>query len=275
MTQYERKDFLVNKNIDKNDLAYWFPILAATGVKVPRTEILKTDFNLLILLDGKRPNGFADFLESLGAAARRVGSYPIFLRSGHVSGKHEWKNTCFVEKEDDLLQHVVNIIEYGEIASFIGLPVQTWAVREFLPLRHKFTAFNGMPVANERRFFFRDGKVVCHHPYWPIDSIRNPSCDHWQEILKDMSRGGDGSYIHLMTEMECVTKAFDGYWSLDWAQHDDGSWYAIDMALGDDSYHWAGCPNEPADQKKARLEREQPNDQLGMALMDLIDQSHE
>ena len=39
-----------------------------------------------------------------------------------------------------------------------------------------------------------------------------------------------------------VAESFRGAWSLDWAKHKNGDWYAIDMAPMDVSYHWPDCP---------------------------------
>ncbi len=47
----------------------------------------------------------------------------------------------------------------------------------------------------------------------------------------------------LQADSEHISAHFEGAWSLDWARHKDGSWYAIDMAPMQVSYHWPDCPN--------------------------------
>ena len=89
------------KNLDRTCLSYWFPRLAATGVSVPRTEIVRTNVVLGHLLDGKEPEGFAGFLEDVGSACERIG-YPCFFRTGQTSAKHYWKDTCHLTKPSDL-----------------------------------------------------------------------------------------------------------------------------------------------------------------------------
>jgi hypothetical protein len=178
---------------DKNDMAYWFPILQSTGVLVPRTEIIKTDVELIALMDGKKPDGFDEFVRCLRAAADEFG-YPAFLRTGQTSGKHFWNRTCFLESADNINQCIYELVEFSEIADFIGLPYGTWAVREFLNLESSFTAFPGrMPVNMERRYFIEDGHVLCHHPYWPAYSIEDqrPSAPNWRDLLGKLNLESD------------------------------------------------------------------------------------
>lgn len=234
---------------DRNDLAYWFPKLRASGVLVPRTEIVTTDANLALLCDGLAPAGYVDFMDTLRAACRRI-DFPCFLRTGQTSHKHDWSRSCFVRDALGLRQHVYNLVEFSEIADILGLPTCTWAVREFLALRHGFTAFNGMPVAVEFRTFIRDGEILCRHPYWPEASIASPSDPHWKTILAFQSSliPRDTFKVDWL-DASCseVAKAFsgDGAWSIDFAQLVDGRWCAIDMAEMDRSFHWPGCPNDP------------------------------
>ena len=47
------------KAVNRNCLSYWFPKLLAAGVPVPRTEIVKTDAELIAILDGQLPDGWA------------------------------------------------------------------------------------------------------------------------------------------------------------------------------------------------------------------------
>lgn len=233
-------------SVDRNDLAYWFPILSSIpGVLVPRTEIVTTDVDLTMLLDGDDPDGYEAFLDDLMSAAIRVGApeSPFFLRSGHTSAKHSWRRTCFVEDAEDLVGHVTAIVGFSETADIVGLPTRTWAVREFLQLEHDFTAFDGMPVAREFRCFFRDGEHICTHPYWPIDSIWSASRMDYASILEVTNRLSVFERVALDHIVSLVAPAFDGAWSLDLAHGCDGRFQAIDMAEMDRSFHWPGCPN--------------------------------
>jgi hypothetical protein len=238
-------------NVDRNDLAYWFPRLAASGMRVPRTEMVHFEGDLIPLLDGQAVEGFADLVAQVQAAAQRVGGYPAFLRTGYGSGKHQWQRTCYLSGPAVVASHISNLVEWSAVVDFMGLPTKTWVVREFLNLRHDFVAFEGMPVAREFRFFFRDGQVTCKHPYWPPGAIRKANIREgaWQASLEAMSRLEHGEGVMLINQVEKVAQHFEGFWSLDLAQLAEGegekSWVAIDMADGDASFHWPGCLHNP------------------------------
>lgn len=182
-------------------LSYWFPKLLAASVPVPRTEIVRTETPLVELLDGREPDGFKALLDRLHAAALAVGGYPVFLRTGHGSGKHDWPQTCHVPARADLRRHVANLVAWGHLVDLLGLPTAVWAVREYVALDAGFTAFGGLPVARERRYFIAGGQVLCHHPYWPADAIREgtgygppPSVPDCEARLEELNRGdGRGS----------------------------------------------------------------------------------
>lgn len=233
----------------KNDLSWWYPRLAATGIPTPETRIVTTTANLTALLDGKEPRGFKAFLEELDEALRATGAYPGFLRSGHTSDKHEWDGTCYVASGDALGHHVAAIVGFCFCASLVGLPTTTWAARRLLQLDASFTAFSGrMPVAMERRLFIAGGQVLCVHPYWPSEVIEDnrPSREDWREVLAMHDAAWLAEQSEVLPLAETVSRAFDGEWSLDFARDVQGKWWAIDMAQAEDSYHWPACQRATA-----------------------------
>lgn len=238
---------------DRNDLAYWFPILRSSGAPVPRTEILRTDVDLIRLLDGEIPTGYESFLDALRNITNDFG-YPCFLRTGHTSNKHDWVRSCFLERAEDLAEHVVNLVEFSSLADFLDLPTPTWVVREILPLSSTFRAFEDMPVAVEFRTFFRDGKRLCTHPYWPEDSIIGPSKEDWRQRLETQSLVAPEADEQIHAILSQVMPRFEGGWSLDIAMTAGGRMIAIDMAEMERSYHWPGCPNAPAEEDGKREE---------------------
>lgn len=244
---------------DPNDLSEWFPLLKATGIRVPRTTIIDSGRDdLLRVIDGDHHHDpeLHDAWQSLIARIASAGNdlgWPIFLRTGQGSGKHQWRDTCYVVCPEDVPNHVGNLIEWSAMADIVGLPDRFWAVREFLPLRYEFTAFLGMPVAREFRFFLRDGKVECVHPYWPGSAIRNSSIPaaEWAPKLTQQNRLNENERTFLIDLIEgsLIGSPLRGrYWSFDMAQlalnvdmREEDSWVAIDMALGDLSFHWPDC----------------------------------
>lgn len=224
------------------NLSYWFPRLEASGVRVPKTRIIDTDCKLTSLLDGRISRGYTTFIEQLRLVTNAMG-YPCFLRTGLTSGKHDWEHTCFLTKSKDLERHVLAIVEYSEETDMLGLPTNEWVVREYIPMESSFTAFHGkFPVNRERRYFIKDGKILCHHTYWPEKAMRNPSVPDWKQKLEALNTDTDEDRERLDELSLLVAQRFDGAWSLDWAKGKDGHWYAIDMAVANRSYHWEGCP---------------------------------
>lgn len=271
-------DPLSSSEGDRNCLSYWFPKLAATGVPVPRTEIVRTAVRLDKLLDGKTPDGYEGFLTALQDAANRIGSPPWFLRTGQGSGKHQWRDTAFVRYRGELHGHIAALVEWSCLVDFLGLPFDVWAVREMLPTRPiaVLPAYRDFPLVREVRAFVKDGKVVCVHPYWPAGAVRegfgmrerhddesdgplvdlvNPPAGPkvWKpgrfavpvDLDKIIAEGCrlptylSGGWPELL---EAVAAAFagDGAWSVDVLETDRG-WYVTDMAEAYRSFHWAGC----------------------------------
>lgn len=248
--------------MNRNDLAYWFPKLEATGVPVPRTTIVKVEGPRLWASElgaGEKDSvSLAPLLAKLTEAANAFG-YPVFLRTGIGSGKHNWEDTCFVPNAESIRSHVASLIEWSECVSMIGLPYDTWAVREFLPLVTTFKAFHGkMPINKERRYFVEAGKVLCAHPYWPSFALEGHVPDEvtdWAFRLEELNASTRDEMNHLTEMSQVVSRAFDGAWSLDWAATNDPKrpWVAIDMAVASESFHWPGCPN--SDQEAPRQQR--------------------
>lgn len=229
--------------MDRNALSYWFPILLkAIDVPVPRTKIIKTDVDFWPVFDDGTPSEkLKDFLADLQKEVSDFG-LPLFMRTGHTSAKHSWKRSCYVESAEELGKNVFELLEYSAMA-MPCLPWDEWVLREFLDLDTRFTAFWGdMPINNERRYFIKDGEIICRHPYWPPAAFEfaKTSTEKWQDILDKMNSEEAPELEELTMQ---VASVFDGAWSLDWAKTKDGDWYAIDMALAGMSYHWPECPN--------------------------------
>lgn len=233
---------------DRNCLSFWFPVIYDAGLPVPQTIVVEAAEDLTGLLDGEQPEGWATFGSQLHKAADRIG-YPLFLRSGHTSGKHGWERTCYVEKADDLLAHVAAIVEYSHMVDLMGLPTHVWAVRKLIETEPLFTAFDGsMPITREFRVFARDGLVEHVQPYWPIDAIESPRAAgpvrvSIADALLPVAMGN--SYVLEASDLNAVmtlareaSKAVGGYWSVDLLQDTDGKWWLTDMAEGDRSFRW-------------------------------------
>jgi len=219
---------------------------------VPKTKIIKMPEKaqkvIWGLFDGnegdeadRKPLGY--FIEELIAAATDMG-FPCFLRTDHTSAKHSWEDTCFVKSVSDLMGHVYQIAEASEIADMIGLPWDTWAVREFLPTIPigVCSRYGNMPVCREFRYFIEDGRYVCSHPYWPMDSLIDGGFDISQQEYDALCSGRTQELDQIAI---AAGRAIGGAWSVDVLDTQRG-WFVTDMAEAHKSFHWAGCKNEKA-----------------------------
>ncbi len=232
---------------DRNCLSWWFPKLQAADLPVPRTEIVRSP-ELLDLLDGVRPDGYDAFLSELSAAAGRIG-FPCFLRTGLTSGKHQWKDTCYVPSAGVLPMRIAALVEFSELVDILGLPSTVWAVREMLPTTPQMTAFSGdMPICREFRFFVRDGEISCWHPYWPKFALLEgfprgvpDDFDGRYELLCYLPAGDEPAIRSMVDDAGLV---LGGEWSVDVLETKLG-WYITDVAEAARSFHWPDCPNCP------------------------------
>lgn len=239
-------------NMDKNCLSFWFPKIAEAGIPVPKTVIVRTDCRLLQLLGGDNiPDGWHAFALRLHNAAMKLGGYPVFLRTGHTAGKHNWKRSCWLSGRDDILHHVGRLVEESEMG-LEGLPTNVWAVRELLPTEPicELPRYGGMPLCREFRCFARGGEVLCVHPYWPWDAVVRgflvsgsgesivpaglPA--NWYD-MGELDPRESAAVRHLASR---ATHVIGGEWSVDvfWTSR---GWCVTDMALAADSWHWPTC----------------------------------
>jgi hypothetical protein len=237
--------------ITKNCLSYWYPKLLAAGLPVPRTEIVRpsreVQDNMVRMVCGEEVSEEClwPFQGELEAAVKRIG-LPVFLRTGQGSGKHEWDDCCNLRNANLLVSHIFNLVQWSECVDMIGLPVDVWAVREFLPTMPLMIAgrYGNMPVCREFRFFVNDGVVQCWHPYWPEDSLRDgmshfpASFDELYRKLCHMNKSEDGILGRLASQ---AGLAVGGKWSVDILETERG-WFVTDMALAHRSFHWPDCP---------------------------------
>jgi hypothetical protein len=225
---------------DPYSLAYWFPSVEAAGVPVPRTEIVQTSVPLTNWLDGESVPGVSGFLVALEAAIGRIGGAPCFLRTGHGSGKHRWRKTCYLSDSTLLLDNVARLVEWSHGVDMLGLPTDVWVARELIDADPVFHAFEGMPITREFRLFVEGGEVTHLQPYWPPAAIERPDEEDWAERLAAISsispQGVKELSLMAVTAVDSIERG--GGWSVDFLQGNDGQWWLIDMALAERSFRW-------------------------------------
>lgn len=225
--------------VETDSMLIWYPKIKDLPIPQPKTEIIVlNEGELKTLYNESVPDGVT---KKVKVVADRIG-YPCFLRTDLASGKHSWKKSCFIDGKTELWKHIYEVTSFNLCAGVVGLDFKALVVREFIPMDSRFTAFYGdMPVNPERRYFVKDGEVVCHHPYWFEDAIaqggKQPSIPNWREITKEINIETEEEIKLLSDYAKMVAKLFDGFWSIDFCKAEDGKWFLIDMATGDKSWH--------------------------------------
>ena len=244
-------------SVGRNCLSYWFPKLSAADVPVPRTEIIDAGadwFQMIGIAEGPRHREsfeaatalIAHVSDAIRAAAEKVGGYPLFLRTGHFSGKHDWSRTCHVPDAASVPEHVAHLVYMSEMFAMAGeLPYRMWCVRELLPVDPVavLPEYGNMPLVKEVRAFVQGGRVVCAHPYWPPGAIERGfgGSPGMPQALEGIAlRSADEQEWRPLSERVAAEFTGDGAWSVDLLATRWG-WYVTDMAEAARSFHWDGC----------------------------------
>ena len=221
----------------QSSMLNWWPKIQNLDIPQPRTEYVEVDDgNLRQALEGEAP------LKSLPKIVRMVEKFtmPVFLRGTDTSGKHNWENTCYLDNMEQLGQHVANLAEEALMAD---ITTRAIFAREFIPMRLAgFSAFYGnMPVSREIRCFINKGEKICQHWYWFEEAIYShgspPKDPDWKEKLKVNNTMTTEDQKTIDGYLAQVCKVFLDNWSVDFCCGADGTWYLIDMARGEISYH--------------------------------------
>ncbi len=157
-----------------NCISYWFPVLYKYQLPVPKTSIIHFNFGYFEVTEDKKVVN--DLAKKIKLEAAKIGT-PAFLRTGMTSNKHDWVNSCYLKTESikEIKSKINNLIEFSSIMTIDRMSsIDFWAVRELLKTKRIFSYFAGsMPITREFRYFFRNGKVECRHPYWPKGVFKN------------------------------------------------------------------------------------------------------
>ena len=245
------------KRNEQNTMFYWYPKIKDLDIPQPKTEsykFTKDEYKTLHKTEGIPTTLYDNCI----LVAEKIG-FPLFMRTDNSSCKHGWKKTCYVEIKESLKMHLFELLSTSMMQGWMSYNDNGLFFREFIELDYgyygdkKFTAFYGeFPVNRERRYFIRDGKIQCHHPYWYPDAIQNSSIDspYKDMILEQINSENRTEIEQLSNYALMVAKIFPEYWSVDFAKSIDDTWYLIDMARGEDSFHWLECKHCPEEKKE-------------------------
>ena len=221
--------------MNKTSMNYWYRKIKHLNIPMPKTKIpvTKPVRDWWRLLDGEDPLS-EDEKQMIRDAANEVGGYPVFMRSDLCSGKHSFERTCFVQSEDAVIRQIWAIVDENACCD---CRMESIVIREYIPPAATFKAFGGLPISPERRYFVRDGDVVCHHPYWIEDAIQNANHCDWRFLLSVLNNEAATEVPLLTGYAEQVARELGGDWSIDFMLGRDGTWYLIDIATAMQSWH--------------------------------------
>jgi hypothetical protein len=247
-----------------SSMDHWFPLTKNLPIPQPRTEAVLTQGTDKWHKFLENPNILNDRLGKLINCAKKLG-YPLFIRTDQSSAKHSYVDTCKVESMDKLGPNLYRLIEENIMCD---QNIQTLYFRSFIELDSVFTAFNKMPIAPERRYFVKDGEVLCHHPYWPEAAIKDPDHENWESLLRSINFQEACEVILLKRYATIISMAVPGCWSVDFAKAKNGVWYFIDMADARLSWHPEDCKNY----KELTIENPDPPKPCGITIIDEEDE---
>ena len=232
--------------MNRNSALIWLPKIEALGLPTPKTIIVSYDHRFFAggMEDGKDLSEPMKTLAGLiQEACERIG-YPVFIRTDLGSAKHSGPSSYQINKFDEIKGVLYRLIEDQEIKYWFEERPAAFLVREFLTLDASFTAFHGLPIAREWRFFADGEKVKCFHPYWPADVLK----DHlgrkeWKKAKGTLADHHTipGCIVALSEMAVMAAGCVGGDWSVDFAMDKNGKWWLIDCATARDSWHWPGC----------------------------------
>jgi hypothetical protein len=162
--------------------------------------------------------------ERIVAAAARLGGGPLLVKDSVKSEKHAWEEACFIPSGTDA-EAVLRVVDAFRARRGEALEGGV-VLRRFVPLRGTGVhPASGMPVVMEVRCFFVAGAPAARVRYW----------EGQHDALPDVP----DELIALGSRIRSP------FFTMDFAQREDGGWTVIDTGDGQVSGFPGGAGMEP------------------------------
>jgi hypothetical protein len=241
-TEEEMEKRLLKRIEDSKDnincFSNWYPSVVNKNIPSPASEILEItpEAYKSVLKEEYHPELFYDVVDSIQSFGERFG-YPIFMKSGLFSNKHNFENSCLVKETDskeDIAKKIMNI-NYTFVMLSLDISLKV-VIRKYLDVKPVFYAFGSTPIVEEYRLFASNGDIEGWQAYWPKNSIIDPTVDDWEGRLASISQPSKKVLAEIMEYAKEITKEMKGYWSVDFLIDKNGNPFLIDMADGSQSF---------------------------------------
>lgn len=141
---------------------------------------------------------------------------PFVVKGKLRSKKVDWATRMFAPTKDDALRLAALLKEDSEIAE------QGVVYRRYVPLRTYEVGRNGLPYANEWRFFYFGRTLLSHAFYWSISDAAPQA-----EV--------DAACLEKANEIAAIVADHATFFTLDLAETADGRWILIEINDGQTS----------------------------------------
>lgn len=224
-----------------NCFTKWHDKVLECEIPSPKSKVIDFPVHLTKAVCDGNVQEFHSELVSIAEEVLAFGAengFPVFLKNGLFSGKHYWKETCFISSEMTAIDVVSHICEITFMGMCCGVDISAvLVVRKMIETAPVFYAFHGsMPVTEEYRVFATNGEVNGIQAYWPQKSIQHPDCEDWEQKLKGISEPRKEDVVKMFGWASKITQSLGGYYSVDFLRDKNGDLWLIDMAIGQKSY---------------------------------------
>lgn len=214
-------------------MEYWYPRLQQVDeVTTPDTAWVALEPDKIH--EGTRDEYYwAEYnIEELRNAVKKVGGPPAFLCTDMASNIYDMETSHITALDDEHLNRAAGgVLNFNVIRAEI--PFCSFAVREWLDIKHFFTAWGGKKIGVEIRAFVSNGSVDGWCFDWPKNQLK-PDTEGWEDEYERTMNLAESRGEEVIPMAQAVAEQFKnagtGEWSVDFVLTENDEWYCTDMA---------------------------------------------